>query len=93
MQRVEQELKDHVSDLKETGGKIVEVEKIGDTPFVLVKVEDGFFVGIGKYRLSDFYKDRAEAEYLVHSKDWGLMMSLMSVIFETAGNVAGAKLD
>lgn len=87
----ENELKEQVGNLTETGGHIVKVDPIEGTPFQLVSVNEGFFVSMGKYRLTEYFDTPNLAINEVKNKSWSLILSVCSVIFETAGNVSSVK--
>lgn len=72
------------TDNKNYSSELIKREQIGETPFTAIKTEQGgWFVTIGKYRVSEEYKTKAEVVKLVEKKDWGLIMNVITVVTET----------
>lgn len=60
--------------------KLVEQFPLSGTPFTIVKVEDHWFLTIGKYRLTNQLNTREEAEAEVHDTSWIRIMQIMKIV-------------
>lgn len=60
--------------------KLVEQFPLSGTPFTIVKVEDHWFLTIGKYRLTNQLNTREEAEAEVHDTSWIRIMQIMRIV-------------
>lgn len=67
---------------KETyGTELVKMERIEETPFTLVTIEDkGSFIAIGEKRVSDFKESKEELIELINGKSWELIVATIGVI-------------
>ena len=54
---------------------IIERSVITGTPFVIVKTEQGMFLAMGRYRITELVEDEAYLRHLVESKNWELIMT------------------
>lgn len=60
--------------------QLVEQIKLSGTPFTIVRIEDKWFLTIGKYRLTNQLNTREEAEAEVHDATWDRMMQIMKIM-------------
>lgn len=58
-----------------TYSQLIEREKFHDNPFELVTTEEGSFVALGAYRLTEFMP-KEEAKTKILEKHWDLIISL-----------------
>lgn len=68
------------SDIEQTNEELTEVIEIKDSVFSLVRVEDKYFLALGKYRLSEPSTDRALVEASVNDTTWERLMSVMHIV-------------
>lgn len=62
--------------------KLVEQFPVSGTPFTIVKVDEHWFLTIGKYRLTNQLGSREEAEAEVHDASWTRMMVIMKIMIK-----------
>lgn len=55
--------------------ELIEREKFDDNPFELVTTEEGTFIALGAYRLTD-YMQKDEAIEMVKNRHWDLIIRL-----------------
>jgi len=66
---------------------LTEVEAIEGSPFSIVKIDDEYFLALGKYRLSELSKDKKEVLDSVNDTSWERMLALMhAVAIEVVAN-------
>ena len=63
-----------VQDSKQSS-QLIEREKFDDNPFELVTTEEGTFIALGSYRLTEFMS-KEEAREKILTKSWDLIISL-----------------
>lgn len=54
------------------------IKRIENSPFVLVQADNGYFVGIGTARLTDYYDTREDIEKIMQT--WDFYFSVLSYI-------------
>lgn len=64
------------------GTELIKRNAIFGTPFTVITMEEGSFVGMGKYRLTDLMPEE-ECIQLIEDRDWMLICSLVSIISES----------
>ena len=52
------------NNIKQTNEEITEIIELDDLPFTVVRFDDKYFLALGKYRLSEFFDSKEEAEAL-----------------------------
>lgn len=62
--------------------EIIEREMIDNTPFTCVTTDIGSSVALGRFRLTEL-QDKGKCHDMVLERDWGLIMSLITVILNT----------
>lgn len=69
----------------EKAEQLVENFDVENTPFTVVHfTEKGHYFGaLGKYRLTEYYDNRAKAEKEVRRLDWNNIFRVLAVILET----------
>ena len=73
-----------------TKARIVDREALPYSPFTLVTIEEGCFIGMGPYRLTDIGK-REDIVAMYESRNWDLIMAAVSVLQEVAEKASGFK--
>lgn len=68
------------NDVAEPQKQLMEVTKIEDTPFTMVRYEDQFFVALGKYRISPILKSAEECIEDTKNTSWERLMTVMNVM-------------
>ena len=63
-----------VQDSKQSS-QLIEREKFDDNPFELVTTEEGTFIALGSYRLTEFMS-KEEAREKILTKSWDLIISV-----------------
>jgi|NOAtaT_7_FD_contig_101_1041401_length_3353_multi_3_in_0_out_0_2 hypothetical protein len=61
----------------QTTNLIIEREEIEKTPFLLVTHEDGSFIALGNYRISENYETKAEALNYINTINWDNLFNVM----------------
>lgn len=64
------------------GEELIKRNHVLGTPFVIITVDEGSFVGCGKYRLTEFMTEE-ECQELINNRDWNLIISMVSIISES----------
>lgn len=76
------------AETEQQNEELIHVEQIPNTPFSTVTVEEGTFIAIGRYRLTDYFETELDAVNFVHqTNNWYLMMSLMHTIILTQNQI------
>lgn len=67
---------------KQQSGELITRVNIPDTPFTAIKMgdEDGYFLTLGKYRLTKGNKTLNELQYRTEGVDWNLLINVIGVI-------------
>lgn len=60
--------------------KLVEQFAVSGTPFTVVKVDEYWFLTIGKYRITNQLSTREEAEAEVNDASWTRIMQIMKIM-------------
>ena len=69
------------SQPKEPSSELVTKEQITDTPFELVGNEErGYFIAIGKYKVSQNYSDKETAIDDAKYPAWDILLNVMSLM-------------
>lgn len=74
------------SSVSESGEKehLIEREEVPGTPFTLININnEGWFLTMGKYRLIDKGKTKAELLEAIQHKNWELITSVITIVFHT----------
>lgn len=71
--------------------ELIEYKDIDETPFTAVKVADGWFLAMGRYRLSDKYETYEQV--LEDSKDtsWHRLMMIVQAMIEEHHKIVSTK--
>lgn len=68
---------------KPNSSNLVIREEIKGTPFHLINYNnEGWFVALGKYRMTETGKDKEELIKMVENKDWTLILDTIAVLTE-----------
>jgi hypothetical protein len=59
---------------------------IKDSPFMLVCTDDGYFVCLGLYRLSELYENKQDALDFINDMTWNNIINVAMVISEIMKN-------
>lgn len=82
------------SNAKETDNKnysLIEKTDVEDTPFMIISTEEGHFIVMGENRLSEPYKNKAEALTAAKKITWNRIVQVILIIsdkLETIKNLA-----
>lgn len=74
--------------MEQIGGKtidkyeLIKRDRIEESPFDVVETEKGFFIGLGQYRLTDFFESGDICHEKVKNKDWELLFSVFTLFIE-----------
>lgn len=66
--------------------KLVEQFKVNGTPFTVVKINDYWFLTLGKYRLTNQLTTRAEAEAEAKDASWERIMQIIQIMINENEN-------
>ena len=66
---------------------IIEREEIEKTPFLLVTHENGSFIALGNYRISENYETKAEALNNINTNNWDHLFNLMVSLVQHLKNI------
>lgn len=76
------------TDKQSSTSELVKRIDIEETPFQAVKLVDkGWFIALGQYRLTDYKETEEECRLMAKEKHWELLLSVISVIVETADTI------
>ncbi len=64
------------------GKELIERTEVEETPFVVITTEEGSFVGLGKYRVSEIFKNKEEALKDANNITWTKIIQLIIAIKE-----------
>lgn len=62
--------------------EIIKRNVIHDTPFTIITTDEGSFIAMGRYRVSDLMSEDQCLERIL-AKDWNLLISAIGIITET----------
>lgn len=65
---------------KYTNEELVEVKQIKDTPFMAIKVGDGWFLALGKYRLSGILESEEAVIEDAKVTTWDRLISVFLIV-------------
>lgn len=69
-------------------------EAIPDTPFRLIGDPDnGYFIAIGNYRITETQKTPAGAEYMIHKEPWIITANLIAAMLQADKTMQLQKLQ
>lgn len=77
----EQQLMTEVNGSVISKYELIERHSVDGTPFVIVRTDEGYFVSMGQYRLTDFV-DLEQCESFILTHDWNFLLSIISVLVE-----------
>lgn len=79
---------DSLIELKEENYEMVERENIEDTPFTVITVKETgeHFACLGKYRITEPVKTKAECIKEVKKVTWNRIVQVILLMHETLGN-------
>lgn len=63
----------------ETSTELIKKNEVLGTPFTIITVEEGSFIAMGRYRLTD-YLDEDQCMERILSKDWELIIQLVTIL-------------
>lgn len=59
---------------------LTEVDPIQGSPFSVVRVEDKYFLALGKYRLTELNESKEDILATVNDVDWNRLLAVMNVV-------------
>lgn len=66
----------------DSSSELVEMVKVEDTPFTLIRQEKDWYVTIGKYRISEKIGSKEEAMEDAKRVDWERVMQVCGIMIE-----------
>lgn len=69
-------------DNNNSNSELVEKINIKDTPFTAVRLDDKWFLTLGKYRLTDPVQTFDEVEAQAYETTWTRIMSIMQIMID-----------
>lgn len=71
---------------KQHSGELITRVDIAETPFTAIKRqdEDGYFLTIGKYRVTEGNKSLSELQNMTEGVDWKLIINVIGVVITEA---------
>lgn len=69
-------------DQNKENSTLYDVEKLGNTPFALIKQENKYFLVLGNNRVTEKYETREEAIEQLEVSKWDLILHLAIVVTE-----------
>lgn len=66
--------------------KLFEAKPVGDTPFTAIKLEDKWYLTLGKYRLTEALKSFEEVEQEAKDASWWRILSVMQAMITEFNN-------
>ena len=64
----------------EENEELTKIEVVEGTPFTVVKVDDQYFLALGKYRLSELLDSEEEAKEEINDLSWNRLLSVMYAV-------------
>lgn len=61
---------------------LVEHEDLPNTPFKITKTQEGFFLRMGDYRITDIHKDKQSATHELSKNKWLIIIRIIGAIIE-----------
>ena len=80
MKKVEVEQRDDY--VKPDGEELAKVTEIEDTPFTVVRVDDKYFLALGRWRLCEPVESEEEARAEADDMSWNRLLSIMTAVAE-----------
>lgn len=81
MEKMEEILNDQTGNkFKDVTEELIKVDNITGTPFTTVTTDDGTFVAMGKYRLTDVYEHKEDAILQASTNNWEFILSVMYAV-------------
>jgi len=81
MKKNEEVLNDQIGGtLNPNSDLIMDIVKVENTPFSIVSCEEGHFIALGNYRLSEFEDSVAECEEIIEKRDWNFLFSVFVAV-------------
>lgn len=71
---------DNSDMMSDDNKELTTVEKIEDSPFNIVKIDDKYFLALGKYRLTEPLDDRKSVLADVDNVSWHRILSVMNIV-------------
>lgn len=63
--------------------KLIDVKEIPDTPFVVVKADKKYFIGMGNERITKEFDSEEEAIESLEHPEWQTLISVMVIVFNS----------
>ena len=64
----------------EENEKMIERTELENSPFIVVTTEEGSFGTLGKYRLTEVYKDKQKCIDEMHDITWNRIIQVVSLV-------------
>lgn len=62
--------------------ELIHREPIDGTPFQVITIEEGSFIALGRFRVSDIQSEE-NCYKMIEGKDWNLILATVSVILSS----------
>lgn len=73
--------------------KIIVNEKMEGTPFRIVGTEQGWFIALGNHQLTEILPEREDAEIIVSTRDWNLILATISAAMNTKDRIIAEEIQ
>lgn len=75
-----QTIADQVNNKDYSSDTLLEIKSIPNTPFGMVRMEDGYFIALGNTRITEIYDNEETLEKLVTEKHWDIILNCIIAI-------------
>lgn len=72
---------------QQSNSQLIEIERVTNTPFDIVTTDQGTFVSVGKFRLTELKETKQECREMIHNKDWDVIIGLIHAFILTADQI------
>lgn len=69
-----------------SNSQLIEREKVGGTPFWIIKEKDEWFLGMAGYRITEKFQTMEGALNEIYHNEWMLIMHMVGVMLELHDN-------
>ncbi|AXH74334.1 MAG: hypothetical protein [Microviridae sp.] len=83
---VEETPKLNSTGLNEQGEEMIQRDKIENTPFVMITINNKTFGTFGKYRITEMYHTKQQCKIDLLRMDWNRVIQIMTLVNEMMKN-------
>lgn len=73
-------MKQEMEETVNVNSELIDVTPIEDTPFMVVRHDETYFLALGKYRLTEPMKDKDSVISYAKDTSWAIIMSIMKIV-------------